>query len=82
MTTLTTSQLVQALIEKGHHAHSAIRIAANKWGADYITIVEWSDGKSYINLFKKTGEDSATRVASYSKMKAADKKELASLILA
>ena len=82
MKTLTTSQLVQALIAKGYNTRHVYYIPDNKWGADSFSFIEQDNGKSYIQLDKTTSKDSSRVVASYSKMKAADKKELASLILA
>jgi hypothetical protein len=81
MKALTASQLIEALIKKGHGMHSAINIPANKWTADYVKFTEYDNGDSYIILYKNISQYSSTRITSYSKMNAADKKQLASLIL-
>lgn len=81
MKSLTASQLIEALIKKGHSQHKIINISANKWMADYVSFTEYDNGDSYITLYKNISKYSSTKITSYSKMNAADKKELANLIL-
>lgn len=81
MKALTASQITKALIDKGHSQYKMIKVSANKWNADYITFLECENGDSYITLYKNINEYSSTKITSYSKMNAEDKKQLASLIL-
>jgi hypothetical protein len=81
MKALTTSELNQLLISKGLKSNYSYNLPTNKWNADSFTFNEGSKGISYLNLTKKVSEYTSTKVESYSKMNASDKKEFASIIL-
>lgn len=77
MRALTVSELNAILIEKGYNGGYGVDLEPdeNKWGATNICFSEDPEGKSYCGLYKKAGICSLVRVASYTKLKAVDKKE-------
>ena len=80
MKALTTSELNTKLIQKGFSICFTNYIPANKWQADSFIIIE-NKGISYMQMMKKISDCRAKVVVSYSKLKAAEKKELAEFLL-
>lgn len=82
MRALTTSELNQALINKGLENQKRNNLPVNKWGADYFTFFEGAyTGKSSLDLCIELRKDAGRRINSYNKMNSADKKEFANMIL-
>lgn len=81
MKTLTTSELNQILISKNYGQYQIYNLPKNKWGADYFSFIECKDGYSAIQLCIHISENLSKCILKYNKMKAADKKEFASLVL-
>ena len=80
MKALTTSELNAKLIQKGFSSSFTNYIPVNKWQADSFIIIE-NKGISYMQMMKKISDCRAKVVVSYSKLKAAEKKELADFLL-
>lgn len=80
MRALTVSELNEALVAKGFSGSYTNYIPENKWGADSFIIVE-NKGMSYLQLLKKTSQYRCSCVAYYSKLKAAEKHEVANFLL-
>jgi len=77
MKALTVSELNNLL----KSADRYFTLPSNKWGADYAYVTEMTNGQSYLGLFKYVNDHSSIRVANYANMNAADKKELAEILL-
>lgn len=85
---LTVSEVNQMLIRKGYRNCETIRIdTENSWGADILAFEEYKDGHSVCALYKfhqhedcPVGCGNLTRVATYRKLKVAEKYEIISIV--
>lgn len=87
MKALTTSELNAKLIENGFTNQSSVSLPTNKWGADEMYFSECGNGNSYLYFTKRYDYNEVTdmwrckTVLSYSKIKTAEKHEVANFLL-
>lgn len=85
---LTVSEVNQMLIRKGYRSSEVIHIdIENSWGADSLIFEEYGEGRSVCALYKfhqsegcSAGCGNLTRVATYRKLKVAEKYEIIGIV--
>lgn len=85
---LTVSEVNQMLIRKGYRSCETIHIdIENSWEADTLVFEEYGNGHSVCGLYKfhqsegcSVGCGNLTRVATYRKLKVAEKYEIISIV--